>query len=39
MQIQSFRPALDSRFFARMKSGEDILVSRMYAKELKKRLC
>lgn len=39
MQIQSFRPALDSRFFARMKNGEDILVSRMYAKELKKRLC
>lgn len=38
MQIESFRPALDSRFFARMKNGEDIMVSRMYAKELKKRL-
>lgn len=38
MQIQSFRPALDSRFFARMKNGEDIMVSRMYAKELKKKL-
>lgn len=38
MQIESFRPALDSRFFARMKNGEDIIVSRMYAKELKKRL-
>lgn len=38
MQIESFRPALDSRFLARMKNGEDVLVSRMYAKELKKRL-
>lgn len=38
MQIQSFRPALDSRFFARMKNGEDIMVSRMYAKELKKKI-
>ena len=38
MQIDSFRPALDSRFLARMKNGEDILISRMYAKELKRRL-
>ncbi len=38
MQIESFRPALDSRFFARMKNGEDIMVSRMYAKELKRKL-
>lgn len=38
LQIDSFRPALDSRFMARMKNGEDILISRMYAKELKKRL-
>ena len=38
MQIESFRPALASRFFARMKNGEDIVVSRMYAKELKKKL-
>lgn len=38
MQIESFRPALDSRFFAKMKNGEDVLVSRMYAKELKKKL-
>lgn len=38
MQIESFRPALDSRFFARMKNGEDVMVSRMYAKELKKKL-
>lgn len=38
LQIESFRPALASRFFARMKNGEDILISRMYAKTLKKRL-
>lgn len=38
LQIESFRPALNSRFFARMKNGEDILISRMYAKTLKKRL-
>lgn len=38
MQIESFRPALDSRFLARMKNGEDILISRMYAKALKKKL-
>lgn len=38
MKIESFRPALNSRFFARMKNGEDVLVSRMYAKELKKKL-
>ena len=38
MQIESFRPALDSRFLARMKNGEDVMVSRMYAKELKKKL-
>ena len=38
MQIESFRPALDSRFYARMKNGEDIMVSRMYAKGLKRKL-
>lgn len=37
MQIESFRPALDFWFFARMKSGEDIMMSRMYANELKKK--
>lgn len=35
MQIESFRSVLDSRFFARMKNREDILISRMYAKTLK----
>jgi len=38
MQIDSFRPALDSRFLARMSNGEEIMISRMYAKEFKKRL-
>lgn len=38
MQIDSFRPALDSRFLARMSNGEEIMISRMYAKDFKKRL-
>lgn len=38
MHIESFRPTLDSRLYARMKNGEDVVVSRMYAKELKKRI-
>lgn len=37
-KIESFRPALDSRLFAKMKNGEDVVVSRMYAKEIKKRI-
>lgn len=37
-KIESFRPALDSRLYAKMKNGEDIVVSRMYAKEIKKRI-
>jgi len=37
-QIDSFRPALDSRLYAKMKNGEEIIVSRMYAKELKKKI-
>lgn len=38
MQVESFRPALDSRLLARMKNGEDIVISRMYAREIKRRL-
>ena len=38
MHIESFRPTLDSKLYARMKNGEDVVVSRMYAKELKKRI-
>ena len=38
LQIESFRPALDSRFYAKLKNGEEILISRMYAKNIKKKL-
>lgn len=38
LKIESFRPALDSRFYAKMKNGEEILISRMYAKNIKKKL-
>lgn len=38
MQIESFRPALDSRFIIRMKNGEEVIVSRSYSKDLKKRI-
>lgn len=37
-EIESFRPALGSRLYAKMKNGEDIVVSRMYAKEIKKKI-
>lgn len=38
MQVESFRPALNGRFYARMKNGEDIIISRQYAKEVKQKL-
>ena len=38
MQIESFRPALDSRFLIRMKNGEEVIASRSYAKDLKRRI-
>lgn len=38
MKIESFRPAMESRFYAKMTNGEDIIISRMYAKNLKKKL-
>ena len=37
-QIESFRPAPDTRLIAKMKNGEEIVISRMYAKALKKRI-
>ncbi len=37
-KIESFRPAPDTRLLARMKNGEEIVISRMYAKVLKQRL-
>ena len=38
LQTESFRPALNSRFYAKLKNGEEILISRMYAKNIKQRL-
>ena len=38
LQIESFRPALNSRLYAKMKNGEEILISRMYAKNIRQRL-
>ena len=37
-KIESFRPTPGSRLYAKMKNGEDIVVSRMYAKEIKKKI-
>ena len=38
LKIESFRPALNSRYLIRMKNGEDVIVSRMYAKQVKDRI-
>ena len=38
MKIESFRPAMESRFYAKMTNGEDIIISRMYARNRKKKL-
>ena len=32
--IESLRPEKNARYFARMKNGEDVIVSRMYAKQI-----
>ena len=37
-KIESFRPAPDTRLIAKMKNGEQIIISRMYAKALKQRI-
>ncbi len=37
-KIESFRPAPDTRLLAKMINGEEIVISRMYAKALKQRL-
>ncbi len=37
-KINSFRPAPHTRLLAKMKNGEEIVISRMYAKALKQRL-
>lgn len=33
--IRSVRPALNGRLYARMTNGEDVLISRQYAKDIK----
>lgn len=38
MLLESISPALNGRFFAHMKNGEKIIISRQYAKEVKKRV-
>lgn len=38
LKIESFRPAMNSRCLIRMKNGEDIIVSRMYAKQVKNKV-
>lgn len=36
--IESFHPTLGARILARMDNGEDVVISRMFAKELKTKL-
>ena len=38
MKIESISPALNGRFTAHMKNGENIIISRQYVKELKDAL-
>lgn len=35
MQLDSISPALNGRFFARMKNGEKLMISRQYAQKIK----
>lgn len=38
LKINSMRPALNGRFCAHMKNGEDVIVSRKYVKQVKKAI-
>lgn len=38
MLLESISPALNGRFFAHMKNGEKVIISRQYAKEVKNRV-
>ncbi|MBP3412175.1 MAG: LytTR family transcriptional regulator DNA-binding domain-containing protein [Oscillospiraceae bacterium] len=38
LQIESFRPSIGANVIARMKTGEEVVLSRMYAKEMKLRM-
>lgn len=37
-KIESIRPALNGRYCARMKNGEDVIISRKYARSVKKTI-
>lgn len=37
-KIESLRPEVNARYLARMKNGEDVVVSRMYAKQIKREM-
>lgn len=38
MKIECIKPALNSRFVAKMKNGEEVIISRKYVPELKNKL-
>ena len=38
MKVKSIKPALNGRFLASLKNGEEIMISRKYVPDLKKRL-
>lgn len=38
LKVDHVRPILNGRFMARMSNGEDVIISRQYVPELKKRL-
>lgn len=38
LMVESIRPTLNSRYLIKMKNGEDLMVSRLYAKQVKQRI-
>lgn len=38
MKIECIKPALNSRFVAKMKNGEEVIISRKYVPDLKQKL-
>jgi len=38
MSVEAFKPAMNGRLYARLRNGEDVLVSRQYAKDIKAAL-
>ena len=36
LKVESIRPALNGRYLARMENGEEVIISRKYAKQVKK---